>query len=93
MTDDLVLRENPRYRHLTQPAPKALAPKPDLEWLAPQVAGDTVLRNSANGRYQVRKQGKPATYSLWNCRLLQLRLIREGFKSFDEVQRFIRELP
>jgi hypothetical protein len=91
MNDDLCLRENQRFKHIFEP--KASAPKPDLEWLAPQVAGDIVLRNSANGRYQVRKQGKPATYSLWNCRLLQLRLIRDGFKSFDEVCEWIRRQP
>lgn len=84
--NDSVLRDHPQYRELF----KALEPviKPEVEWL-PHHQG---LVNSKCGRYQVRKAGNPPVYSLFNIRITPFaRLMRDGFKSFDEVKEFLRK--
>ena len=84
MTDDLALRTNPQYRHLFDEKPVAV--KPEVKWMKPQGG----LVNSVCGQYQVRKSGDPPEYSLFSIRVPPFaRLIRGGFKSFDEVREFL----
>lgn len=90
MPDDSCLRLNPMYSHLFETHEPA--PKPEIEWLKPIQSAEVVLRNSKDGRFQVRKIG--SEYSLHNIRIAPFaRLLKDGFKSFDEVKEFLRRQP
>ena len=85
MSNDLVLRDNPQYRHIFEE--QVAAPRPEVHWLAPITADGITLRNSRCGVYQVRRSGEPPVYSLWSVRVPPfIRLIRSDFKSFDELK-------
>ena len=85
MTDDSCLRSSATYRHLFED--KLVEPKPEVHWLAPITADGVTLRNSRCGVYQVRRSGEPPVYALYSIRIPPFaRLIRDGFKSFDELK-------
>lgn len=86
MADDLALRLNPQYAHCFEDKPSA--PKVDVRWLPPITTKEgMVLRNSVDGRFQVRKHGDPAVYDLYNVRVVPFaRPIKLGLTSFEDVR-------